>query len=189
MTLYKDKYRVETNRLRHWDYASEGFYFVTICTYERLCLLGAIDNGIMQMSPAGEIVAEEWLKTGSLRKNVMLDKWVVMPNHFHAIIAITNTKSGSTNDSSQRETSQRETSQRDVSTGLKPDSLGSIINQFKSACTKKIQAAGHDFGWQTRYYDHVIRNEKSLEEIRGYIINNPLKWELDKINPANYNHT
>jgi putative transposase len=207
MTLYKDRYRAETTRLKGWDYDSAGYYFVTICTYERLCLLGDINNGKMRLSPAGEIVSEEWRKTGELRKNVVLDEWVIMPNHVHAIIAITDeAPPGHANGNERRanggvstvttmeppsvETRRWRVSDGDaihhgVTPGMKPKSLGAIINQFKSVCTKRIRAAGHDFGWQARYYDHIIRDEKSLDDIRAYIVNNPLKWELDKNNPVN----
>jgi len=68
---------------------------------------------------------------------------------------------------------------------LKPGSLGAIINQFKSVCSKRIRAEGHDFGWQARYYEQIVRDDKSLREIREYIVNNPLKWELDKNHPKN----
>ena len=74
---------------------------------------------------------------------------------------------------------------RDGQGKIKSGSLGAIIGQFKAQCKKRTIAAGHDFSWQTRFYDHIIRNEKSLNKIREYIINNPLKWELDKNNPAN----
>jgi REP element-mobilizing transposase RayT len=172
MTLFKDKYRVETTRLAGWDYRSAGYYFVTICTHDRACYLGEIRDGTMLLSHQGEIVAEEWRQTGILRGNVILDEWVIMPNHFHAIIAITADFAPCL----------------DVKpplvclgvTGLKSGSLGAIINQFKSVCTKQIRAAGHDFGWQARYYEQIIRDEKSLHGIREYIVNNPLKWETDK---------
>ncbi len=84
-----------------------------------------------------------------------------------------------------------ETPQRGVSTGTalnwKPDSLGAIENQFKSACTKRIRAAGYrEFGWQRRFYDHIIRDEESLLHIGEYIRYNPNKWDLDEYNPASH---
>ena len=79
-----------------------------------------------------------------------------------------------------------ETRQRRVSTGLRPRSLGAIINQFKGAATKRIRTTTvPDFSWQSRFYDHVIRSEKSLEKIREYILNNPMQWEMDTENPDN----
>ena len=179
MTLFKGKYRVESTRLRGWDYASAGWYFVTLCTRNRECVWGEVVNGAVRLSPMGEIVAEEWRKTEQIRANVALDEWVIMPNHVHGIIVIKNNPIVET---PHVETPHVETPRRGVST-LKPDSLGSIIGQIKSVCTKRIWAAGFtDFNWQARFYDHIIRSEQSLKAIREYIANNPLNWESDKDN-------
>src|SRR6266702_5532956 len=88
MTLFKDRYRVESARLKGWDYSAAGYYFVTICTRNRECWLGEVIDGIMRLSSVGEVVAEEWLKTSQMRDNVTLDDWVVMPNHLHGIVVI-----------------------------------------------------------------------------------------------------
>lgn len=86
----------------------------------------------------------------------------------------------------QQETFHRNVSTKSGKSRLKPKSLGAIIGQIKTVCTKRIWEAGFDdFEWQDRFYDHIIRDDKSLHHIREYIMNNPLKWELDKNNPAN----
>src|SRR5512135_1100423 len=89
MTLFKNKYRIESARLRGYDYSSPGLYFVTICTKNRVSYFGDVVNGKMELSPMGNIVADEWQKTPDIRANVQLDEWVVMPNHLHGIIWIT----------------------------------------------------------------------------------------------------
>lgn len=129
----------------------------------------------MYLSAMGEIAAEEWYKTAQIRPNVELDEWIVMPNHIHGIIIIKN------------QPVETETFHRNVSTPrLKSDSLGAIVGQFKSVCTKRIREAGfYSFGWQTRFHDHIIREQLSLENIRKYIVNNPSKWELDRHNDTN----
>jgi putative transposase len=183
MSLYKNKYRTESARCPSWDYTSNGYYFVTICTQNREYFFGDIIANQIELSPIGKIVAEEWQKTPQIRSYVQLDEGIIMPNHLHGIIIIQNLLT-----SSQIEMSQHETFSSDFSTKsrLKPKSLGSIIGQFKMACTKQIWKAGfHDFKWQDRFYDHIIRDDESLHSIREYIINNPMKWELDKNNPAN----
>ncbi|MBD2605167.1 hypothetical protein H6G81_11640 [Scytonema hofmannii FACHB-248] len=81
MTLYKNKYRIETVRCSKWDYTSDGYYFITICTHNRQFFFGEIIDGEMQLSQIGEIIAEEWQKTSQIRSNVQLDAWVIMPNH------------------------------------------------------------------------------------------------------------
>ena len=86
--LFRGKYRIPSARLSGWDYTSAGWYFVTICVKNRLPCLAEIVNGVMRLTPMGEIVAEEWQRTAHIRPNVALDAWVVMPDHFHALIGI-----------------------------------------------------------------------------------------------------
>ena len=163
MALYGNTYRVRSARLPHWDYRAAAWYFVTICTRDGRHFLGDVVEGEMRPSSAGRIVQQEWLKTGEQRPNVTLDAFIVMPNHVHGVIVLAGQSA--------------ETPRRSVSTPsrLQANSLGSIIGQFKGACTSL-----RDFGWQRRFYDHIIRNQQSLRKIREYIQNNPLKWELDK---------
>jgi REP element-mobilizing transposase RayT len=198
MTLYKNKYRIESARCQNWDYTSNGYYFITICTQNREYFFGDVVADKMQLSPVGKIVAEEWQKTAQIRSYIELDEWAIVPNHLHGIIIIKNQPPPPLVETPRWGVSQQatfhpeETFQRNVSTTnttksrLKPKSLGSIIGQIKTACTKRIWEAGYDdFEWQDRFYDHIIQDDESLHNIRQYIINNPLKWELDKNNPAN----
>ncbi|TAK52971.1 MAG: transposase [Bacteroidetes bacterium] len=166
MSFYKNKYLIETTRLRGYDYSSAGMYFVTICTKSMICYFGEIKNGEMCLNDIGSIVAGEWQRTPEIRPNIDLDEWIVMPNHIHGIIVIKDSV---------------ETPRRGVSTTWKPNSLGSIVNQIKSVSTKRIHSAGYqEFAWQPRFYDHIIRNERERERIRTYIRNNPTKWEKEK---------
>lgn len=174
-TSLNHRYRSESIRLPWWDYAGAGWYFVTICTQNRQCVLGEIVDGSVNLSPGGLIVEEEWRRTATVRPNVGLDEFVVMPNHVHGNVALTG-------DSGK-------TSHRDDSTKsrLRPHSLGAMIGQCKSVCTKRIHGAGFpQFGWQARFYEHIIRDERSLENIRQYIEDNSAKWELDEDNPKNF---
>ena len=194
MTLFKKKYRIESTRLKGWDYSSAGMYFVTICTRNRECLFGDVVNGEMHLSRIGEIVAEEWQNTPQVRPYVELDEWIVMPNHIHGIIVITDAvetfrRNVSITQTFRRNVSITQTFHRNVSTTnpsrLKPRSIGSIIGQIKSICTKRI--SGEDFkgfNWQERFWDEIIWNERTLNAIRTYIINNPANWDKDKDNPA-----
>ena len=86
--IFRNRFRVPSTRLRGWDYASEGYYFVTICVKDRLTSLAKIIDGDVLLSPIGEIIAEEWKKTAEIRKMVELDAWVIMPDHVHGIIGI-----------------------------------------------------------------------------------------------------
>jgi REP element-mobilizing transposase RayT len=172
MSPFKGRYRIESTRLLRWDYASAGRYFITICARGKECFFGNIVNGDVRLSSIGEIVAEEWLRTPTIRKSVELDEWIVMPNHLHGILVLTDTD---------------KTPRRGVSTGseLRSGSVGAIIGQFKSVCTKRIWALGqHGFAWQPRFHDRVIRDEAELLSTRRYIIENPLRWELNVYNPS-----
>ena len=164
------RYRIETARLRGWDYGAPGWYFVAVCTRGRRRWLGDVVAGEVRLSEAGVIVAEELRNTEKVRPNVALDGWVVMPDHLHAIIVINRGGSPSI---------PAETSRQDIlpASRLTPDSLGSIVGQLKSVCTKRIRASGlRDFAWRPRFHDHIIRNETALHNIRKYITQNPSKW-------------
>jgi putative transposase len=173
MSLYKDKYRIESIRLKGYDYSQPGEYFVTIHTGSTVVYFGNIVNGKMIYNDFGKIAAEEWLKTREMRNNVLLDEWIVMPNHFHGIVCIV--------DKSLVETHRDVSLQYKNKFGPQRDNLSSIIRGFKSAVTKRIHEIGRsDFAWQPGFYDHIIRNEKELNNIRDYILFNPLKWQEDE---------
>lgn len=176
MTLFRNKYRIESTRLPHWDYGQAGYYYVTICTKGRLPFFGSVEDGDVLLSAIGEIVAEEWVITGEIRPNVELDAWGIMPNHIHLILAITY----------KIESTRVKTRRRHVSTDAATqkwaaNTLGSIIGQFKSKCTKRIWAAGYkEFAWQPRFYDRIIQTEESLIKAREYIAANPVNWHKDR---------
>ena len=171
-------YRPESTRLPRWDYAGNGYYFVTICTRNKLPTLGEVADGRVVLSPAGSIVDEKWRKTAEVRPCVTLDEYTVMPNQVHGILIIHDRHP-------QERQSDVETSRRDVSTSARPHliagSLGAIIGQFKSVATKRIRdRADPGFGWQPRFYDHIIRDNDEFHRIRQYIVENPVKWVIDR---------
>ncbi|MBP7152652.1 MAG: transposase [Paludibacteraceae bacterium] len=94
MTLFKDKYRIESVRLQGYDYSQPGAYFITIVTHNRQCLFGNIVDGEMMLNEFGVLVKNEWLKTGIIRPNIVIDAFVVMPNHLHGILIITGNDDG-----------------------------------------------------------------------------------------------
>jgi REP element-mobilizing transposase RayT len=164
---HKGKYRIESARLPGWDYRSAGYYFITICTRAQVCWLGKIIDGTAYVSPLGLIVAEEWWRTPYIRPYVQLDVYQVMPNHFHGILVITESQATSEDHAAESR--------------IQADSVGSIIGQFKSVCTKRIRDLGEaTFGWQSRFHDHIIRSEEELDRIRAYILGNPGKWYEDR---------
>lgn len=168
-----DKPVRHSTRLRDFDYAQAGAYFITICSYQRESLFGEIVAGIVRLNEVGRVIAHEWQKTAEIRANVIIDEFVVMPNHFHGIIFI--------NDIDRA-------TRRVAPTTLASGSLGAIIAQFKSSVTRQLKRTGHHPGttlWQRNYHDHVIRNDEGLWQIRNYVMNNPLQWALDRNHPDN----
>lgn len=166
-------------RLKGYDYSQEGLYFLTICCHNRECLFGEIINQEMILNRLGEIVYREWLNTKNIRDNIELFNFVVMPNHLHAIIQIVEHRGVSEDLGKFRSPKQ---------------TIGSIVRGFKISVIKQLKdeyrrgelqfaptselSASFDI-WQRNYYEHIIRNEKSFNEIVNYIQNNPLNWESD----------
>ena len=155
------------NRLNKFDYSSQGYYFVTICVKDRVCCFGDVVGGEMVLSDYGQVVKDCWLGLPNHYQNAKLDHFVVMPNHFHGIIIISS-----------------------VGNGLKPfptstHGLSEIIRGFKTFSSRTINNLNQiHFSWQKSFYDHVIRQDESLDKIREYILNNPKQWELDEENPS-----
>ncbi len=178
--LFKGKYRIKSIRHPDWDYSSAGWYFVTICTKDRREFFGEIKNGIMALNEIGCVVAGFWQEIPNHFPFVRLDEWGVMPNHVHGIIIINNNRR---DEAMPRLYMGNYTKMSQISP--KPKSLPVIIGSFKSIVTKMINQKYPNihFQWQSRFYDHIIRNEKSLDDIREYIHFNPNKWESDRNNP------
>lgn len=156
-------------RLRNVDYRRPGAYFVTICTHERAPLLGSVINKRMRLSPAGKIVQRCWLMIPQHFPNVVLDEFVVMPDHMHGVIVIRPDVSSSPRCPGNE-------LPRRIGRALK-GSLATIIGVFKSYATKRIMTTvGIRRIWQRNYYESIIRNREHLDAVRKYIVLNPKRW-------------
>ncbi|MFB2773422.1 transposase [Pelatocladus sp. BLCC-F211] len=187
---FQGKYRIESTRLSNRNYAANGSYFITICTRDRIHFFGDVIAGEVQFSPIGEIAQRFWIDIPKHFDDTYIDTYVIMPNHVHGIVVIDHPKNVETlhcNVSTQND-APCDIIQRQFMSDIspKPGSLGAIARSYKSAVTRRCRENGHNhFAWQSRFYDHIIRADGSLDRIREYIINNPTKWEEDKNNPAN----
>lgn len=172
---FKDKYRPETTRLKNWDYASDGYYFVTICEKNRNTFFGNISDDAMLLTPLGRAAMDCWTAIPEHFPFVELDAFCIMPNHIHGIIVIKSDDSVET----QNFASLRK---QDHGNKFGPQSqnLASIIRGFKIGVTKYAREHNIDFAWQPRYHDRVIRDEQELFAVRNYIRNNPVEWALDE---------
>lgn len=168
-------------RLRDFDYSQEGGYFITICANNRKSILGKIENGKIKLSPIGEVVKRFWLEIPHHFKNVKSDAFVIMPNHLHGIIFLIEKCRGGVSPPNHK---------GEVTSLLQKPILGQIIAYYKYKTTKFINASRHTPSvrvWQRNYFEHVIRSQNELNHIRQYILDNPLKWALDRENPASNN--
>lgn len=146
-------------RLKNYDYSQNGYYFVTICTKDKQCILwdnhvGA-PTGRPELSDIGVIVETAIENIPNIYINVHIDNYIIMPNHIHMIIVLQDSGEGRP---------------------MGAPTISQIINQFKGFITKQ---AGYSI-WQKLFYDRVIRNDHEYQEISEYIVTNPIKWELDK---------
>ncbi len=164
-------------RLKDYDYSQAGYYFVTICVQDGKNLLCGIvgNDALVVPSPIGEKILICWNNISVLNENIKTDLFCLMPNHIHGIIVIEN----EFEDIEIEKIYGFEIAER---RGRR--SLQGIMKDFKSVTTryhnKMVDESLKNTLWEKSYYEHIIRDERELQNIREYINNNPLKWELDK---------
>ncbi len=165
------------NRLKNYNYSKPGYYFVTICTKNKIQYFGKIKNNKMILSEIGKIAHDCWFEIPKHFNNIELDEFIVMPNHIHGIVIINENNAGSFLPDNELCFLNDRTKML----------LPKIIQQYKSSVTRIINKNKSlpYFQWQKFYYDSIVRNEKQLLRIQEYVINNALKWELDIENPIN----
>ena len=170
------KYKSGSIRIKDFDYGSVGDYFITICSHNREYLFGEIRDGEMVLNEMGKIVEEEIINTPKIRKNIGIDIFCVMPNHIHLVITVF------CRDTLQRVSTIERFGQPTSNT------IPTIIRLIKSATTKRINILRNTPSqpvFQRGFYEHIIRNEKSYDEIYSYIESNPSTWYRDRNNPEN----
>lgn len=242
LTKFKNKYRIETTRLRNWDYSSNGIYFITICTQNRRHYFGKIIHGEMQLSGIGRIAYNYFSEISNHYPFAIVDEFVVMPDHVHGIIIIKQPETenenvhdkttdetknviiephdyaapndnksrnnephdyaapnenmnrnnethdyASSNDNEIRNNETHDYASRHKTPtpnkfGPQSKNIPAIIRGYKSAVKKYATMNNIEFSWQSRYHDHIIRSRKELRNVRVYIRNNPMKWEIDRNN-------
>ena len=179
--------RRKSTRLQHYDYSQAGYYFVTICTQHRKELFGEIADGQMVANLAGEMVVKTWNELPKFYHGIEMDQFQIMPNHVHGIIVIVG-------DGPRAVPHEPGALPDGQPQGVVPTlSLSNVVHRFKTLTTKLYIEDVHKNGWkpfnaklwQRSFYDHIIRDEQSLNDVREYIQNNPLDWEFDENNPAN----
>lgn len=176
MEKFKDKYRVPSARWSAWDYSSNAAYFITICTAHREHYFGEVVNGAMAFTALSQAASDCWQDIPAHFPFVVLDEFVVMPNHGHGIILI-NKPVGT--DVETQNFASLQTQQTRNRFGPQSQNLASVVRGYKIGVTKFSRQKEISFGWQERYHDHVIRNDDEHNRIRYYIQQNPSKWNED----------
>lgn len=194
MGKFKNKYRIPSARLQSWDYGANGAYFITICTQNREHYFGEIVSGEMQLNELGQLAEKYWLEITHHFSFVELGNFVVMPNHTHGILIIDKNTNVSVETrliaspqltaSPQLIASLPQTEINGGFAGTKnpmlQENISRIIRWYKGRCSFQMRKIHADFGWQSLFHDHIIRNAQSFETIQNYIENNPMNWNNDK---------
>jgi len=178
-------------RLANHNYAAGGAYFVTLCAHKGQVLFGEICSDAIKLNSWGESIAHEWTSTSKIRPGILLDAYVIMPNHFHGIIIL---PAHDQNSVGARSSAPSEPGVPIDFVGARSSapqtrasrSLGALIGAFKGASTRairKITGNPNELVWQRNYYEHIIRSENDLLKIREYIELNPARWAEDAENP------
>jgi REP element-mobilizing transposase RayT len=213
MNYNPEKHHRRSIRLKGYDYRREGAYYFTICCHQRRCLLGEIKDGVMHLNLVGAIVKAVWDNLPHHFPLIELDTFVVMPNHVHGIIVITDNhhnlesnRNYSPNPDCRGEAfvlGCNDAPPESLSTNASPfpgyndtspprgtqsGSIGAILQNFKSVATRRVNRVTRNSGtlWQRNYHEEIIRNEKAYENIRRYIVENSLSWDEDEENPLKF---
>jgi putative transposase len=187
-------------RLPTYDYSSPGMYFVTICTHQREPTLGAIDAGYMIPNDAGKFVEQIWHALPIRFPNLKTDKFILMPNHVHAILFLESPQSNpgaasgapTTATSLTRASIALQSGSELTGALTRHPSLAAVVRAFKSQSAtgvNKIRMTRSDPVWQRNYFEHIIRTPQSLDDLRRYIQENPARWHSDEENPLRVNNT
>lgn len=169
---------MHSGRLPVCDYRSAGWYFITICTYNRQPCFGQVRDGTMHLSELGRLADREWRRTLDLRHEAIEDVHLVMPNHVHLMFGLTDRDFGDgvavPLPGSLRRFGQPEAG-----------SIGTVVGGYKAAVTREARRAGFWSDaplWQSRFHDRIVRNRDEYERIYRYILENPERWVDDRYN-------
>jgi len=179
-------------RLKGYDYSRTGLYFVTICCQNKIHLFGKIVDDRMILNDFGIIAYKEWIKSEDIRIEIKLHDFIIMPNHFHAIVEIVgaNGRSPVHGDIQEQyadgstDLNKEDKKIKGINISMQAKSVGSLMSGYKSSVTLKVNKIRNlpaRAVWQRNYWEHIIRNEDEYNRIKNYIISNTEKWEDDKL--------
>ena len=163
MRYNPEKHHRQSVRLEGYDYSRVGLYFVTVCCWQKECLFGRVVSDTVELTEAGSLAERFWKEIPVRFPSVVLDEFVIMPNHLHGILQFTMRDNEKT-------------------------TLGSVMRAYKSlsaiAINRQLGRSERPV-WQRNYHEHLVGDEEALSNIRRYIILNPSRWDKDDENPDN----
>ena len=181
MERFNNKYRIESSRKIGHDYSSNGDYFITICTSGRECFFGIVENETIVLNPMGIIVEQLILKIKNQFDNVRIVEYIIMPNHVHFILKIS--KPTDNHVETRLIASLQNENINPINGGITGnknpmliDGIPKMVRWFKGRVTFELRKIDNEFGWQSRYYDRIIRTRDEYFAVINYIKNNPLHW-------------
>lgn len=198
MEKFRNKYCIDSARWKDWDYGANAAYFITICCLDRQHFFGYIENGSMHLNGAGIIAHQSWTEIPNHFQNVCLDEFIIMPNHMHGIIIIDKPDDVSPgvnvpfvetrhalspppgNETGHALSLQRNNQPHPRFRNQGKNTISAMIGSFKSSVTRQVRPINPDFGWQSRFHDHIIRSRDGHHHITHYILQNPLLWKDDQ---------
>lgn len=185
MNYDPQKHHRRSIRLKDYDYAQEGWYFVTIIVQNRECIFGQVNENKVKLNEIGRIVDYHWEHLSKHFSFIELDEYVTMPNHIHGIVHIVRAMHSEANDEKSGNKYDKNASPiRPWPNGTKPGSLSAIVQNYKAITSRKINRIRKTQGqrlWQRNFWEHIVRTERDLNRIREYIRKNPAKWDEDKL--------
>ena len=198
-----EKHHRRSVRLNGYDYGQSGAYFVTVCAQDRQCLFGEIVDGEIRLNDAGRMIERWWFQLDHKFSTVETDEFVIMPNHFHGIVVIADVPVGADlcvgpvphvgpDSEGAHAGAPLRAPVFPPQNASKPAPLPTVVQWFKTMTTNEYIRGVKTLGWtlfrgqlwQRNYYEHIVRDEESLNRIRRYILDNPARWTFDRENPA-----
>jgi len=183
---FADKYNIQSSRLQNWNYSTPGYYFITICTYLHNNFFGKTINNKIEYKSVGLICLKCVNDISKHFQSIRLVESIVMPNHVHLLIQLIDPLSNSVETRDRASLQIKYQSFHFHRLAIRSNqTIPNVVSQFKSSVKRLCNQRNLFFGWQSRYFDIIIKSDDQLLKIKNYIINNPLNWQKDKFNNLN----
>lgn len=174
------KHKDGSFRFKDWNYSDLGLYFLTICTHNKECFFGEIDNDEIILNEIGKIAQANWLAIDKQFPSIETANFVIIPNHLHGILIIDGIDHIKNTDDGNENNNKKSGGITGNKNPMLHRNISTAVRGFKGKTTFDCRKINSEFAWQPRFYDHVIRSQTSFIKIQDYIENNPKMWNRDR---------